>query len=33
MDTIEFLIAVLAFGLACYSVGYSHGKDSVNKRK
>ena len=33
MDTIGLLITVLAFGLTCYGVGYSHGKDSVNKRK
>ena len=33
MLTIDLFIAVLAFGLTCYAVGYAHGNDSVNKKK
>ena len=30
--TLEGLIAVLSFGLACFSAGYAFGKNSKNAR-
>jgi hypothetical protein len=33
MDVASIIIAVLSFGLTCFSIGYTVGKDSNNTQK
>ncbi len=33
MDILLGILAILSFGLTCFAIGYTVGKDTINTRK